>query len=60
MPVISLETSTLRKEQKQQLVEEFTETVSRILNLPKSTIIVYLKENSTENIGVGGKLLSDG
>lgn len=60
MPVISLETSTLRKEQKQQLVEEFTETASRILNLSKSTIVVYLKENSTENIGAGGKLLSEG
>lgn len=58
MPVISLETTHLRKEKKQQLVKEFTDTASKILNLPKSTIIVYLKENAAKNIGAGGTLLS--
>ncbi|MBQ9536348.1 MAG: hypothetical protein IJU79_01010 [Desulfovibrionaceae bacterium] len=31
----------------------------RITVLPKETIFVFLKENSTDNIGVGGVLLSD-
>ncbi|WP_373166186.1 4-oxalocrotonate tautomerase DmpI [Agathobaculum sp. Marseille-P7918] len=59
MPVILLETTHLHKEQKEQLVKEFTETASRILHLPASAIIVYLKENAAENIGAGGKLLSE-
>ena len=59
MPVITLESSPLRKEQKQQLIERLTEVTSNVLNLPESAIIVYLKENSTDNIGVGGKLLSE-
>lgn len=59
MPVITMESSKLNKEQKKQLVKEFTLTASKILNLPPQIFTVYLKENETENIGVGGELLSD-
>ncbi|UQZ90628.1 4-oxalocrotonate tautomerase [Deltaproteobacteria bacterium Smac51] len=59
MPVITMESSKLSKEQKTQLVKEFTDSAARILNMPKETFVVYLKENELENIGTGGKLLSD-
>lgn len=59
MPNIILEGPYLSREQKAQLVKEFTETASRILNIPAEAFIVTLKENSLENIGVGGKLLAD-
>lgn len=59
MPVITFEAAKLTKEQKQILAAEFTETASRITNIPKETIFVFLKENEAENVGVGGILLSD-
>lgn len=59
MPVITLEASKLTKEQKQLLAKEFTESASRITGIPPEAFYVFLKENELENIGVGGKLLSD-
>jgi len=59
MPVITLEAGKLNKEQKNQLVKEFTNTASKIMNVPEQAIIVLLKENEMDNIGFGGQLLSD-
>ncbi len=59
MPVITLESSKLRKEQKAQLVEEFTATAAKVMNLPPEVFVVILRENELENIGSGGKLLAD-
>lgn len=59
MPVITVETAKLTKDQKQTLVKEFTETAARVTNLPKEAFYVFLKENEAENVGVGGILLSD-
>lgn len=59
MPVITLEAASLTREQKKQLVEEFTESASRIMNLPKESFYVFLKESLPDNVGVGGILLSD-
>ena len=41
------------------MAKEFTESAARILNMPEEAFYVFLKENSLENVGVGGKLLSD-
>ncbi|MBU3202353.1 tautomerase family protein [Clostridium estertheticum] len=59
MPVITLEAGKLNKEQKSQMVKEFTATASKVMNVPEQAFIVQIKENEKENIGVGGKLLSD-
>ena len=59
MPVITLEAAKLNKGQKQQLAKEFTEGAARIMNMPEDAFYVFLKENSLDNVGVGGKLLSD-
>lgn len=59
MPVIALEAGKLNKEQKDQLVKEFTETSSKIMNVPEQAFIVLVKENEQDNIGVGGQLLSE-
>ncbi len=59
MPVITMESSKLNKDQKAKLVEEFTKSAARIMNMPPETFTVYLKENELDNIGFGGKLLSD-
>jgi len=59
MPVITLEAGKLNKEQKGQLVKEFTRTASKIMNVPEQAFIVLLKENEQDNIGFGGQLLSE-
>ena len=59
MPAIIMELAPLEKEKKAQLVREVTESTARATGLPPRTIFVFIKENSPENIGVGGKLLAD-
>lgn len=58
MPVITFEIAKLKKEQKTQLIEEFTESASRITGLPAEGFYVFLKENEADNVGIGGKMLS--
>lgn len=59
MPAIIMELAPLEKDKKEELVREVTETVSRLTGLPPQTIFIFIKENSLENIGVGGRLLAD-
>lgn len=59
MPNIIMEGPKLSREQKEALVEEFTNSASRITNIPAQAFVVYIKENSPENIGIGGQLLAD-
>ena len=59
MPVITLEAGKLNKEQKSKLVKDLTSTAAAIMNVPEQAIIVLMKENSMDNIGFGGKLLSE-
>lgn len=59
MPVITLEAGKLNKQQKSQLVKEFTNTASKVMNVPEQAFIVLLKENETDNVGFGGQLLSE-
>ena len=46
-------------EQKRKLAEVLTREAAEIMSVPEAAFIVLLKENSTENIGVGGTLLAD-
>lgn len=59
MPVITLDSSPLNREQKRQLISELTETASRITNIPREAFVVYLREHDMDNIGTGGALLSE-
>ncbi len=59
MPLIIFDGPQIKKEQKEQLVKEFTATASRITNIPKDAFIVLIKENNPENVGVGGELLAN-
>jgi 4-oxalocrotonate tautomerase len=36
-----------------------TDAATKAYGLPQETIVVVIKENPPENVGVGGKLLSD-
>lgn len=59
MPVITIEAAKLSKDQKRELVAALTKSASSIMNVPEQAYVVIVKENETDNIGVGGTLLSE-
>lgn len=59
MPVITIEGVKMTREQKQKIVKELTASSSAIMNVPEQAFVVLVKENETDNVGVGGQLLSD-
>lgn len=59
MPSITMELVKMSKEKKAHLVKEVTRITSEVTGMPPETIFVFIKENETDNIGVGGTLLCD-
>jgi 4-oxalocrotonate tautomerase len=59
MPVITIDISTTSKETKAALVKELTATASEVTRIPEEKFIVLINEMERDNIGVGGKLLSE-
>ena len=60
MPNIQFDGGSMTREAKAKLAEKLTEaTVSVLPNIPKEAFTVVIRENSSDNIAVGGKLLSD-
>ncbi|KJS16304.1 MAG: 4-oxalocrotonate tautomerase [Peptococcaceae bacterium BRH_c4b] len=57
MPVIIFEGPKMNKEQKEQLVQEFSAAASKITNIPQEKFITLIKENNPEDVGVGAELL---
>lgn len=49
----------LAKDQKNHMVKEFTTIAAKVMNVPERAFVVIIKENEQDNIGSGGKLLSD-
>ena len=59
MPVITLEAGTVTKEKKAELAQKLTKTAAEVLGLLDEAFIVFMKENSFDNIASGGVLLSE-
>ena len=59
MPTIFFYGPKLEKEKKRDMIKSFTETASRLTGIDRSAFVVYLRESSPENVGVGGELLED-
>ena len=59
MPTIFFYGPKLDKEKSREMVKSFTETASRLTGIQKPAFVVYLRESSPENVGVGGELLED-
>ncbi|UNC91416.1 4-oxalocrotonate tautomerase DmpI [Candidatus Contubernalis alkaliaceticus] len=57
MPTISFNAPKMTREQKAEIVAEFTKTASRVTNIPEVAFVVYIHEIGPENVGVGGELL---
>ena len=60
MPCITLEGPVIKDlDIKRRLVKEITDSATRAYGLPEELFIVFIKENSQENISVGGQLIID-
>ena len=59
MPAIIVEGIPLSVDQKRELVAALTKSASSIMNVSEQAFQVYIKENSRENIGVAGILVSE-
>lgn len=59
MPVITIDGPKLSKEQKEELVKQFSETTSKVTGLPIEAMTVIIRECEPENVGVRGCLLCD-
>ncbi len=59
MPFIQFDGPELSKEKKAELVAKLTQTSSEVLELPEQAFQILIRENSMDNIGAGGKLLSE-
>lgn len=59
MPVITIDISNMTTEKKAELVQELTVKASEVTKIPEEKFIVLINEMPRENIGIGGKLLSE-
>ncbi len=59
MPILTLDIGAITKEKKAQLVQTLTRDASEITGIPADKFVVLIKELDRDNIGVGGKLLSE-
>jgi 4-oxalocrotonate tautomerase len=60
MPNINIDGPIIKDiEKKKLLVKEMTDAAVKAYGLPREAIVVVIKENPPENVGVGGKLLAD-
>jgi len=60
MPNITIDGPKIENiEIKRVLIQEITNSIEKAYKIPKEHIIVVIKENSPENVGVAGKLIAD-
>lgn len=59
MPYIQIDVPPMSVEKKAELVQHLTEVASRIVGVPEKVITIQIRESPPENVGVGGKLLSE-
>ena len=60
MPVIRIDGPKVESmDKKRRFVKDITKAASALFGLPTQMIIVLFRENTPDNVGVGGLLLSD-
>lgn len=59
MPTIFFYGPVLDKSKKRALIRDFTAAASKATGIDKSAFVVYLRQSSPEEVGVGGELLAD-
>ena len=60
MPNISIDGPKIENiEIKRVLIKEITDSIEKAYKTPRDHIVVVINEQSPENVGVAGKLISD-
>ncbi|TKG97026.1 4-oxalocrotonate tautomerase family protein [Puteibacter caeruleilacunae] len=59
MPVINFQGAKLSTDQKKELIQKFTEVTKDVTHSPDQFITVVIEEYPDENLGVGGKTVSE-
>ncbi len=59
MPTIQVDGPPIPIEQKRQLVAKLASAAAEVYGVAKEHMIVLIRENPPENVGVGGQLLAD-
>ena len=60
MPLITVEGPKIDDlDRKRQMVKLLAEAASEVYGMDKENIVVLIRENSPENVGIGGKLVAD-
>ncbi len=60
MPFISIEGPIFKDiAKKRELAKELTDAAIKAYDLPRESIVVIIRENLPENVGVGGTLVID-
>jgi len=60
MPTIQIDGPKIQSmEQRRQLVEKLSDAAAEVYGIAKEHMIVLIRENAPENVGVGGQLLAD-
>ena len=60
MPHIAIDGPVLKDvEKKRKLIQDITKAATEAYGIPKEAMVIVIKENSSENVGVGGELLAD-
>lgn len=60
MPNVTIDGPKIQDiEVKRELVKEVTDALEKAYKFPREAYVVTIKENTPENVGVGGKLIID-
>ena len=60
MPYVNIRVAgSLSKEQKQKIAKGVTEVISEAANKPKEAVLLFIDEESPDNIAKGGVLIGD-
>ena len=60
MPLITVDGPPIKNlDNKRQLARDMAEAAAEAYGMPKDAMIVLIKENAPENVGVGGELVAD-
>ncbi|MCL2789721.1 MAG: tautomerase family protein [Desulfobulbus sp.] len=60
MPYVSIRVAgKLSKEQKQKIAQGVTEVIAEVIKKPKDSVLLFIDEDSRDNVAKGGALLED-
>ncbi|WP_430814776.1 4-oxalocrotonate tautomerase DmpI [Carboxylicivirga sp. RSCT41] len=59
MPVVNFQGGHLSTEQKRELIQKFTEITKEVTHAPDQFITVIIEEYDDDNLGVGGKTVTE-